>query len=176
MPVPGLRDKEPHQKLKSLVFGKFRNFGEVRNFEKLRSSQHWDICQRFQTSRTLAARADFAAARLKHNPPERRTRSSAKQHQDFAFWNIHTALSRHFLLSFCRQVVSWPPLLRKETAKNLSLSLPTIITSGSDSFCWYFWGNGGTDGKQMWPRLIPIWSILKRKGIILTIAKTIAVI
>ena len=62
MPVPGLRDKEPHQRLKSLVFGKFRNFGKLRNFEKLRSSHYWDICQRFQTSRTLAARADFAAA------------------------------------------------------------------------------------------------------------------
>ena len=119
MPVPGLRDRESRQRLKSLVFGKFRNFGKLRNFKKLRSSQHWDICQRFQTSRTLAARADFAAARLKHNPPERRTRSSVKQHQDFAFWNIHTALSRHFLLSFCRLTA----FVEKRNSKK-SISIP----------------------------------------------------
>ena len=175
MPVPGLRDKVPHQKLKSLVFGKFRNFEKPEEFKKTEEQP---------TLRHLPKVSDFTdtccacwfRGCLKHNPPDRRTRSSVKQHQDFAFWNTYRALSRHFLLSFCRQVLSWPPLLRKETAKNLSLSLPTIIASGSDSFCWYFWGNGGSDGKQRWPRLIPIWSTLKRKGINLTIVKTIIVI
>ena len=173
MPVPGLRDRESRQRLKSLVFGKFRNFG------KLRSVQHWDICQRFQTSRTLAARADFAAALNTTHRKGGRACSSVKQHQNFAFWNTYRALSRHFLLSFCRQVsiqLGWPPLLKKRDSKKSISIPPNYYNFRGASFCWYFWGNGGSDGKQRWPRLIPIWSTLKRKGINLTIVKTIIVI